>query len=46
MELELVAEAPHDLILLDGSFIVLPIHLNQGLTSFKEAPIPLLKECL
>jgi len=38
MELELAAEAPHDLVLLDGSFIVLLIYLNQGLTSFREAP--------
>lgn len=38
MELELAAEAPHDLVLLDGSFIVLLIYLNQGLTSFGEAP--------
>lgn len=34
MELELAAEAPHDLILLNESFIALLIHLNQGLTSF------------
>jgi len=38
MELDLAAEAPHDLVLLDGSFIVLLIYLNQGLTSFQEAP--------
>lgn len=38
MELELASEAPHDLVLLDGSFIVLLIYLNQGLTSFAEAP--------
>lgn len=38
MELELAAEAPHDLVLLDGSFIVFVIYLNQGLTSFREAP--------
>jgi hypothetical protein len=44
MELELAAEAPHDLVLLDGSFIVLLIYLNQGLTSFREAPIPLGEE--
>ena len=35
MELELAAEAPHDLVLLDGSFVVLLIYLNQGLTSFR-----------
>jgi hypothetical protein len=44
MELELAAEAPHDLVLLDGSFIVLLIYLNQGLTSFKEAPALLREE--
>jgi hypothetical protein len=38
MELDLAAEAPHDLVLLDGSFIVLLIYLNQGLTSFRGAP--------
>ncbi len=38
MELELGAEAPHDLVLLDGSFVVLLIYLNQGLTSFSHAP--------
>jgi hypothetical protein len=38
MELELAAEAPHDLVLLDGSFVVLLIYLNQGLTSFGDAP--------
>lgn len=43
MELDLAAQAPHDLVLLDGSFIVLLIYLNQGLTSVSEAP-PLLRE--
>jgi hypothetical protein len=43
MELDLAAEAPHDLVLLDGSFIVLLIYLNQGLSSFPDAP-PLLRE--
>jgi hypothetical protein len=38
MELELAHEAPHDLVLLDGSFIVFVIYLNQGLVSFGEAP--------
>jgi hypothetical protein len=38
MELDLAAKAPHDLVLLDGSFIVLLIYLNQGLTSVGEAP--------
>jgi hypothetical protein len=41
MELDLACVAPHDLVLLDGSFIVLVIYLNQGLTSFRNAP-PLL----
>jgi hypothetical protein len=44
MELELAAEAPHDLVLLDGSFIVLLIYLNQGLTSFRSAPALLNEE--
>ncbi len=44
MELELAQEAPHDVILLDGSFVVLLIYLNQGLTSFREAPITLAEE--
>lgn len=44
MELELAAEAPHDLVLLDGSFIVLLIYLNQGLTSFRDAPALLREE--
>jgi hypothetical protein len=44
MELELAAEAPHDIVLLDGSFIVLLIYLNQGLTSFREAPTLLREE--
>ncbi len=38
MELDLAAKAPHDLVLLDGSFIILLIYLNQGLTSMGEAP--------
>ncbi len=44
MELELAAEAPHDLVLLDGSFIVFVIYLNQGLTSFRESPARLREE--
>jgi hypothetical protein len=44
MELDLAAEAPHDIVLLDGSFIVLLIYLNQGLTSFQEAPTLLREE--
>lgn len=43
MELDLAAEAPHDLVLLDGSFIILLIYLNQGLTSVREAP-PVLRD--
>lgn len=38
MELDLATKAPHDLVLLDGSFIVLLIYLNQGLTSVGDAP--------
>jgi hypothetical protein len=38
MEVDLASLAPHDLVLLDGSFIVLIIYLNQGLTSFRQAP--------
>jgi len=38
MELDLATKAPHDLVLLDGSFIILLIYLNQGLTSGGEAP--------
>jgi hypothetical protein len=44
MELDLAAEAPHDLVLLDGSFIVFVIYLNQGLTSFGDAPAALRDE--
>jgi hypothetical protein len=32
MEIELASEAPHDLVLLDGSFSSLVIYLNQGLS--------------
>lgn len=46
MELELAALAPHDIVLLDGSFIVLVIYLNQGLTSVDEAPMVLRAEFL
>ncbi len=38
MELDVAAKSPHDLVLLDGSFIILLIYLNQGLTSEMEAP--------
>ncbi|MDE3098828.1 MAG: DNA double-strand break repair nuclease NurA [Verrucomicrobiota bacterium] len=44
MELDLASEAPHDLVLLDGSFIVLLIYLNQGLTSVDQAPPILSRE--
>lgn len=44
MELDLAAKAPHDVVLLDGSFIILLIYLNQGLTSVAEAPQILRKE--
>ena len=46
MELDLAAEAPHDLVLLDGSFIALLIYLNQGLSSFADAPAALRDEFL
>lgn len=36
MELELAAEAPHDLVLLDGSFASLIIYLNQGVTQLAQ----------
>lgn len=38
MELELVNEAPHDLVLLDGSLGSLIIYLNQGLTNVGVVP--------
>lgn len=44
MELDLAATAPHDLVLLDGSFVTLLIYLNQGLTSVREAPSYVAKE--
>lgn len=37
-ELELAANAPHDLVLLDGSFSSLIIYLNQGLSRIEESP--------
>ncbi len=37
MELELAAEAPHDLILLDGSFASLIIAINQGVSQLTQA---------
>ena len=38
MELELAHYAPHDLVLLDGSFASLIIYLNQGLTHISDVP--------
>src|SRR2546425_1455585 len=38
MELELAKEAPHDVVLLDGSFASLIIYLNQGLENIGEKP--------
>lgn len=38
MELALAHQAPHDLVLLDGSFASLVIYLNQGLTSLAQCP--------
>ncbi len=43
-ELDLASEAPHDLVLLDGSFSSLIIYLNQGLTRIDETPERLRKE--
>lgn len=36
MELELAAEAPHDLVLLDGSFASLIIYVNQGVSQLNQ----------
>lgn len=36
MELDLANEAPHDVVLLDGSFASIIIYLNQGLTSLDD----------
>ncbi|MBX3331049.1 MAG: DNA double-strand break repair nuclease NurA [Nitrospira sp.] len=38
MELNLAKEAPHDLVLLDGSFASLIIYLNQGLSNIEDKP--------
>ena len=46
MELGLAHQAPHDLVLLDGSFASLVIYLNQGLTSLHECPAALCTEFL
>lgn len=39
MELELATVAPHDLVLLDGSFASLIIYLNQGLSNLSETTV-------
>ena len=44
MELCLANQAPHDLVLLDGSFASLIIYLNQGLTSLTDCPDALCTE--
>jgi len=41
MEMDLATEAPHDLVLLDGSFGSLIIYLNQGLAKLQDVPQPL-----
>jgi hypothetical protein len=46
MELALANQAPHDLVLLDGSFASLVIYLNQGLTSLPDCPSALCTEFL
>lgn len=46
MELGLAHQAPHDLVLLDGSFSSLVIYLNQGLTSLPDCPGALSTEFL
>ena len=38
MEIFLADKAPHDLVLLDGSFIALLIYLNQGLSVYSTSP--------
>jgi len=43
MELDLATEAPHDVVLMDGSFASLIIYFNQGLTSLDDA-VPALAE--
>lgn len=44
MEIELASEAPHDLVLLDGSFSSLVIYLNQGLSNLSDVAVPLRNE--
>lgn len=44
MEVELASEAPHDLVLLDGSFSSLVIYLNQGLEKLSQTTASLREE--
>jgi hypothetical protein len=44
MELELAALAPHDVVLLDGSFASLVIYVNQGLNSISSSGVAQLRE--
>lgn len=44
MEVELASEAPHDLVLLDGSFSSLIIYLNQGLEKLSQTAATLREE--
>jgi hypothetical protein len=46
MELNLSRQAPHDLVLLDGSFASLVIYLNQGLSKLEECAPSLSQEFL
>src|ERR1017187_5841418 len=46
MELNLSRQAPHDLVLLDGSFASLIIYLNQGLSNLSECAPSLAQEFL
>jgi len=46
MELTLASQAPHDLVLLDGSFSSLVIYLNQGLSNLAECGRTLSEEFL
>ena len=39
MELDLATTAPHDLVLIDGSFASLIIYLNQGLSNVLNVPV-------
>lgn len=44
MELDLVSEAPHELVLMDGSFLSLIIYLNQALSVLSGSPCALKDE--